>query len=99
MADQFAANGYLCLVVDLFNGDALPLGDKPPGFDFMNWLNNGSDGKNPHTSEAVDPIVKASIKALKEEYGITKLGSVGYCFGAKVRFPFSYPALHTSPGF
>lgn len=97
MADQFAANGYLCLVVDLFNGDALPLGDKPPGFDFMGWLNNGSDGKNPHTPEAVDPIVEASVKALKEEYGVTKLGSVGYCFGAKVRPPFSGPVHPITP--
>lgn len=92
MADQFAANGYLCLVVDTFNGDPLPLGDKPPGFDFMSWLNNGMDGKNPHTPEAVDPIVEAAIKALKEEYGVTKLGAVGYCFGAKVRLS---PSTHT----
>ncbi|KAL2109461.1 hypothetical protein VUR80DRAFT_2448 [Thermomyces stellatus] len=83
MADQLAANGYLCLVVDLFNGDPMSLGDRPPGFDFMAWLNHGSDGKNPHTPEAVDPIVEAAAKTLKEEYGITKLGAVGYCFGAK----------------
>ncbi|PKS11314.1 hypothetical protein jhhlp_003076 [Lomentospora prolificans] len=82
MADQFAANGYLTLVLDEFNGDPIDL-NRPASFDFMSWLQNGSDGKNPHTKEAVDPIVEAAIKTLKEEYGIKKLGSVGYCFGAK----------------
>lgn len=84
MADQFAANGYLTLVLDVFNGDALTLGPRPEGFDFMAWMTKGSDGNNPHTKEAVDPIVLDGIKTLKEQYGITKIGAVGYCFGAKV---------------
>lgn len=50
----------------------------------MDWLTKGTGGKNPHTTEAVDPIVVDGIKALQEEYGITKIGAVGYCFGAKV---------------
>ncbi|KAL2158779.1 hypothetical protein VTH06DRAFT_3970 [Thermothelomyces fergusii] len=82
LADQFAANGYLTLVLDVFEGDALQL-NRPVGFNFVEWLNKGSDGKTPHTKEAVDPIVVAGIKALKEEYGVAKLGAVGYCFGAK----------------
>jgi len=85
IADQFAANGYLTLIIDVFNGDALTL-NRPEGFDFQKWLQHGSDGNNPHTVAAVDPIVEAAIKSLKEEHGITKLGAVGYCFGAKVRF-------------
>lgn len=93
MADQFAANGYLCLIVDVFNGDALPLGERPPDFDFMGWMTKGSDGKNPHTPEGVDPIVEAALKTLKEEYGVTKMGAVGYCFGAKVRYPFPSPPI------
>lgn len=83
IADQFAANGYLTLLIDVFNGDALPLNRSGP-FDFNAWLTKGSDGNNPHTKEAVDPIVEDAIKALKEEYGVKKLGAVGYCFGAKV---------------
>lgn len=82
IADQFAANGYLTLLIDVFNGDALPLNRSGP-FDFNAWLTKGSDGNNPHTKEAVDPIVEDAIKALKEEYGVEKLGAVGYCFGAK----------------
>ena len=97
MADQFAANGYLTLVVDLFNGDPLPVGDKPPGFDFMEWHNKGTGGNNPHTPDAVDPIVEAAAKAMKEEYGVTKLAAVGYCFGAKVRRPpFCFLSLSLS---
>lgn len=97
MADQFAANGYLCLVVDLFNGDALSLGERPPDFDFMGWMTKGSDGKNPHTPEAVDPIVEAAAKTLREEYGVSKMGAVGYCFGAKVRYPFPSPPIPRLP--
>jgi dienelactone hydrolase len=84
LADQFAANGYLTLLLDVFNGDPIPL-NRPEGFNLMEWLQKGSDGNNPHTKEFVDPIVEDGIKALKEEYGITKIGAVGYCFGAKVR--------------
>jgi dienelactone hydrolase len=86
IADQFAANGYLTLLLDTFNGDPVKL-NRPADFDFMAWISKGTDGNNPHTKEAVDPIVLDGIQALKEEYGITKLGAVGYCFGAKVRPP------------
>lgn len=82
MADSYAAQGYTTLVIDLFNGDPVLL-NRPEDFDIMAWLNHGSDGNSPHTKEYVDPIVISGIKAMKE-MGITKLGAVGYCFGAKV---------------
>ncbi|KAI1494914.1 dienelactone hydrolase [Biscogniauxia mediterranea] len=91
IADQFAANGYLTLIIDVFNGDPLSL-NRPANFDFMSWLTKGSTGDNPHTPEAVDPIVLAGIKYLKEEKGVEKLGGVGYCFGAK------YVARHYKSG-
>lgn len=86
LADQYAANGYYTLMPDLFNGDPIAL-NRPEGFDFMTWLTKGSDGNNPHTYETVDPIVEKSIKYLQEK-GFSKIGGVGYCFGAKyvVRF-------------
>lgn len=86
MADQFAANGYYTIIPDLFNGDALSL-NRPDDFDFMAWLTKGTGGNNPHTYEAVDPMVEKSIKHLQEK-GFKKIGAVGYCFGAKyvVRF-------------
>lgn len=82
MADAFAAEGYTCLVVDTFNGDPVPL-EMPEGFDIMKWLGEGSDGKNPHGAEAVDPIVVSGIEYLKS-IGITQIAAVGYCLGAKV---------------
>ncbi|KAJ0348057.1 hypothetical protein COL154_011611 [Colletotrichum chrysophilum] len=82
LADQFAANGYTTLIVDLFDGDQLSL-PMPAGFDIMKWFKEGSDGKHPHNKEDVDPIIVDSIKYLQQEHNITNLGAVGYCFGAK----------------
>lgn len=83
MADQYAANGYYTVIIDVFNGDPLEL-KRDKDFDFMGWLNKGSDGNNPHTTEAVDPIVETAIKYLQDQ-NYTKIGALGYCFGAKVR--------------
>lgn len=83
IADQYAANGYLTLIPDLFNGDQIAVNELGK-VDIMKRLTEGSDGKNPHTKEYIDPIVEDSIRYLKEEYGIKKLGAAGYCFGAKV---------------
>lgn len=92
MADDFAANGYYTLIIDVFNGDPLSL-NRPADFDLMKWLTGGSDGKNPHTKEAVDPIVEQSLNYLKEK-GFTKIGALGYCFGAKVSSPRPHPDSH-----
>ncbi|EXF83426.1 dienelactone hydrolase [Colletotrichum fioriniae PJ7] len=82
LADQFAANGYTTLIVDLFNKDQLSV-PMPAGFDIMKWLAEGSDGKNPHNKEAVDPIIVDSLKYMQTELGLTNIGGLGYCFGAK----------------
>jgi hypothetical protein len=81
MADQFAANGYYTIIPDLFNGDPLPINSSQK-ITLMEWLQNGSDGKNPHTVEAVDPIVEKALKYLREEKGFKKIGAVGYCFAS-----------------
>lgn len=75
IADQFAANGYFTVIPDIFRGDAIPL-QRPEGFSIDEW-------RKGHTNEQVDPIVEATIKELKETYGAKKIGTVGYCFGAK----------------
>ncbi|KAF5672048.1 hydrolase related to dienelactone hydrolase [Fusarium heterosporum] len=81
MADAFATEGYVCLVVDTFNGDPVPL-EMPKDFDIMKWLKEGSNGVNPHTPEAVDPIIVSGIEYLRS-IGVTEIGAVGYCLGAK----------------
>jgi len=91
MADQFAANGYTTLLVDLFNGDARSL-NLPAGFDPAAWLQKGSTGDNPHTPSAVDPIVIDAIAYMRSELGCKKIGAMGYCFGAK------YVARHYKSG-
>ncbi|KAI2607888.1 dienelactone hydrolase [Hypoxylon sp. NC1633] len=91
MADQYAANGYFTLIIDPFNGDPLSL-NRPEGFDLMSWLTKGSTGDNPHTSEAVDPIIEKALHYLQHDRKFEKIGAVGYCFGAK------YVARHFKNG-
>ncbi|KAK2867903.1 hypothetical protein FQN49_003358 [Arthroderma sp. PD_2] len=78
IADYFAARGYLTVMPDLFRGDCLTPGTLGPGskFDLYGWLAK-------HSTDAVDPIVEATVKLLREEHGIEKIGGVGYCFGGK----------------
>lgn len=97
LADEYAAAGYTTLVVDLFRGDPLRL-DEPgrPQQDIPEWIAQGSDGKSPHTQEQVDPIVLVGIQKLKE-MGFTKIGAVGYCFGAKVSPHFASQHASADP--
>jgi dienelactone hydrolase len=78
MADDFAAQGYLTVVPDLFNGDSL----NPDNFfggkvDLPQWLTH-------HPTTNVDPIADVVIDHLKTNLKVKKLAGVGYCFGAKV---------------
>jgi dienelactone hydrolase len=91
MADLYAAEGYTTIVLDIFNGDPVPL-NRPDDYDLFAWIQKGSDGNNPHTTEYVDPIIVSGIKTLKAQ-GIKNIGAVGYCFGAKVSIPCSALAL------
>jgi dienelactone hydrolase len=85
IADQFAANGYLTLLVDVFHGDPISL-NRPEGFDFPAWRKN-------HGVERVDPVVDAVIKHARTNLGVKKLGGVGYCFGAKSVVRFLKPGV------
>ncbi|GAM86528.1 hypothetical protein ANO11243_045420 [Dothideomycetidae sp. 11243] len=75
IADQLAANGYPVFVPDTFSGDSIPL-NRPPDFDMAAW-------RAKHTTADVDPIVSALIAEIKSTHGATRLGALGYCFGAK----------------
>ena len=83
LADQFAVHGYLCVVPDLFHGDAFPLNEIKTR-DIGAWLQN-------HPADRVDPIIDAVINALRKERGIEHIGGVGYCFGGKYVARFLKP--------
>ncbi|KAF3483749.1 dienelactone hydrolase [Arthroderma uncinatum] len=78
IADYLAACGYLTVMPDLFHGDGLtPDSFKPgSGFNLQEWLAK-------HPTDVVDPVIESTVKLLREEYKIDKIGGVGYCFGGK----------------
>ncbi|KAJ5266645.1 hypothetical protein N7478_009453 [Penicillium angulare] len=93
IADQFAANGYFVVIPDLFAGDPVPL-NKPGGFDMQKWRHGEYHPKGiAHLPPNVDPIVDACIKEMRETHGCEKIGSVGYCFGAKYVARYLRPDL------
>ena len=61
--------------------------DAPEDLSIMSWL-NGSETRPGHLPPRVDPVVSSVIDALRSNFGVERLGGVGYCFGAKyvVRF-------------
>ncbi|KLJ10928.1 esterase/lipase [Blastomyces silverae] len=76
VADDFASRGYLVVMPDLFRGNAPTMNEVMAGLDIMAFLKD-------YTPETVDPIGAATIKYVRETLGIKRVGSVGYCFGAK----------------
>ncbi|PVH69075.1 esterase/lipase [Cadophora sp. DSE1049] len=83
LADQFAAQGFLVMLPDLFYGDSLPLTPNP-GLDIMKWAaGEYNEKKIPHNPSTVDPIVEKCITELREKYKCQTVAAVGYCFGAK----------------
>jgi dienelactone hydrolase len=81
LGDSMAKAGYFVVMPDLFDGDPIPLDAIEKGFEFPPWLSK-------HPPERVDSIVEATIKEMRERYGVKKIGAVGYCFGGRyvVRF-------------
>lgn len=61
-------------------------------FDTMSWLKT-------HPTEILDPILDAVIKGLKTDHGITRIGSVGYCFGGKYVIRFLASGKGVDAGF
>ncbi|CAM1505797.1 Fc.00g114340.m01.CDS01 [Cosmosporella sp. VM-42] len=82
LADQFALKGYTTLIVDLFNGDAVRLGQLD-NLDIMDYIQNGRNGKGGHTTKEIDPIIKEALIYMKTEMGLERVGAAGYCFGGK----------------
>ncbi|KAK1147656.1 hypothetical protein N8T08_000998 [Aspergillus melleus] len=85
LADEFAANGYLTVIPDLFRGDAIKLSDMESGkADLPAWIPN-------HQPAVIDPIVESTLKYVRQDLGAKKVASVGYCFGGKYVCRFAKP--------
>ncbi|KAJ5961526.1 hypothetical protein N7501_006467 [Penicillium viridicatum] len=77
LADEFANNGYLTIIPDIFQGDQISLSDMQSGkVDLPSWLTN-------HQPANVEPVIESTIKYARETLGVKKIGAVGYCFGGK----------------
>ncbi|MCJ1312700.1 hypothetical protein MMC25_006376 [Agyrium rufum] len=75
MADQFAANKYLTVMPDLFDGSPIPL-NRPPDFDMGAF-------RAKHEVANQLPKIAAVHEYMRKEMGVKKMGAVGYCWGGK----------------
>ncbi|KAI8985543.1 alpha/beta-hydrolase [Trametes punicea] len=83
LADDFARNGFKVIVPDILEGDALPEDALNSGnFDLGAWLAK-------HPADRVANITRTVLNALKAE-GVTKVATVGYCFGARPSFDLAF---------
>ena len=70
----------------MFEGDPVPADALETGnFDVWAWI----DKRGPKFAE---PIAKKVIAALKES-GVTKFGTVGFCFGARIGFNLAFEGV------
>lgn len=79
LADQFASRGFLAVVPDLLDGDALPLDAFNKGFTpaVADWLARHDK------PEHVQGKLAAVSAELRARLGATKVGVIGYCWGGK----------------
>jgi len=84
LADDFARNGFLVILPDIFNGDPVPADALGGGssFDRNAW------GPK-HGPEQTRPPIDTALAALKER-GVKRVGTLGYCFGARYVFDLAF---------
>ncbi|HEY6071809.1 MAG TPA: dienelactone hydrolase family protein [Anaerolineales bacterium] len=74
IADRFAAQGYLALAPDLYNGELAPLGDSDKATVLKQKY-----------GEAAPAVLEKAFDYLKSDPDCTgKVGSVGFCFGGRM---------------
>ncbi|KPI38143.1 Protein AIM2 [Cyphellophora attinorum] len=79
LADSLARAGYFVAMPDLFQGDPVPvdaMSNPNSGFNMTEW-------RARHPQSQVEGIIETAIEAVRSEFGTTKLGATGYCFGGK----------------
>ncbi|TBU47535.1 alpha/beta-hydrolase [Dichomitus squalens] len=84
LVDDFARNGFKVIAPDVLEGDPAPVDAFSPGsnFDTAAWIAR-------HPAAKATSIVRSVIDALKAE-GVTKFGSLGYCFGGRLCFNLAF---------
>jgi dienelactone hydrolase len=83
------------VIPDIFEGDPVPESVLTEGFTSF----NGPAWFSKHPVARVDEIVGTTIKSVKSEFGPTKLGAVGFCFGAKYVLRFLAAGKGVDVGF
>ncbi|KAL6917601.1 hypothetical protein ACHAPO_000590 [Fusarium lateritium] len=78
LADNFAKEGYITVMPDLFNGSPAP-SEETPGFNVTEFL-----AKYPPS--VADPVVAKAIKYLRQELKVNKVAASGYCYGGRYVF-------------
>ncbi|KAK1989136.1 dienelactone hydrolase [Colletotrichum cereale] len=78
LVDSFARAGYVTVAPDLFDGK--PRSEDP------NAAFNATEFFGAHAPEVTDPKVEKAIAYLREEMGVQKIASTGYCFGGRYAF-------------
>ncbi|KAH9860728.1 hypothetical protein J1614_012060 [Plenodomus biglobosus] len=76
LADSIAANGYLVIMPDLYNGDVFDPASLTTDPTLTAW-------RAAHPPESVDPIINTTLSYMRRELGVERIGGVGYCFGGK----------------
>ncbi|KAJ4304488.1 hypothetical protein N0V90_000014 [Kalmusia sp. IMI 367209] len=76
LADSIAANDFLVIMPDLFNGDAVSVDEQEAGLNLTEWLTR-------HRPQEIDQILNSTITYMHNELKAKKIGGVGYCFGGK----------------
>jgi len=86
LVDDFAKNGFYTVLIDVFNGDPIPMSilelDDVKKFDWGPWLAR-------HPRAVTRPIIDNVVVALKGQ-GITSFAAVGYCFGGRYVFDLAF---------
>ncbi|KAL2270504.1 hypothetical protein VTJ83DRAFT_2688 [Remersonia thermophila] len=85
LADSFARAGYLTIVPDLFDGSPAPGDISVPGFNTTEFLAR-------HNPTTIDPKIASSIRYLRRNRRISRIGAPGYCFGGRYTFRFAGPS-------
>jgi len=79
LADSIAKAGYLVVMPDLFRGDPVPadaLSDPASNYSLPDWQRR-------HPLADIESVIDTSLDSIRTTYNISKIGSVGYCFGGK----------------